>query len=322
MSRLAAAAFAVLLGAASAVQAASTVCDTDPNRVLFTPTVDPNQINKLLARLGDKQVTPKSSDLTIPGLCIDYQIPLSTGVTTLPFGSSTFSVTPSLGSIRVDLDLPGPYEVGIDGGRFRAVNCDSDCVLSVPYLGELLNGCDFEAAIVRPIFGAFNANASWDDIHATQIADTCVLGDCKAVNPLSSSSVNLTNFDVDLTGFGSCQFCLPDPISLCFDPCDGLDPIISPLVEGVLEDTVNGAIVKRDGSGLLINVFARQIVKDGGCMDIPEVKDCKANQPVAGAIRTPRDHGLNALFYSLPIGLASVLALRLRRRSGSKVPPA
>jgi len=193
-------------------------------------------------------------------------------------------------------------------------------VLSVPYLGELLNGCDFEAAIVRPIFGAFNASASWDDIHATQIADTCVLGDCKAVNPLSSSSVNLTSFSVNVAG--SCQFCLPDPISLCFDPCDGLDGLISPLVEGVLEDTVNGAIVKRDGSGLLINVFARQIVKDGGCQDIPEVKECKANPPVAGVIRTPRDHGLNALFYSLPIGLASVLALRLRRRSGSKVPPA
>lgn len=320
MSRLAIAAFVVLAGAAPAVQAADTVCDTDPNRVLFQPTVDPTKLNKLLAKLGDKNVTPKNADLTIPGLCIDYQIPLSTGVTTLPFGSSTFSVTPAVGSIRVDIDLPGPYEVGIDGGRFRAINCDSSCVLSVPYLGEILNGCDFEAAIVRPLFGAFNANASWDDIHATQVADTCVLGDCTAVHPLSSSTVNLTNFDVDLTGFGSCQFCIPDPIGICFDPCDGLDPLIAPLVEGVLEDTVNGALVKKDGSGVLINVFGRQIVKDG-CMDIPEVKDCKANQ-VAGAVRTPRDHGLNALFYSLPIGVAGVLALRLRRRSGPKVPPA
>jgi len=317
--RLAFAALIVVLGAAPGAPA-TTVCDTDPARVFFTPTVDPTTLNKLLARLGSKSVKGKKANLEIPGLCIDYQIPLSTGTTTLPFGTSTFTVTPAFGSIRVDLDLPGPYNVGINGGAFKAINCDSSCVLSVPYLGDLLNGCDFEAAIVKPLFSAFNPNASWDEIKATQIADTCVLGDCTAVHPLSSSSVNLTNFDVDLTGFGSCEICLPDPISICFDPCQGLDPLISPLVEGVLEDTVNGALIKKDGSGTLIDVFGKQIIKDGGCQDIPEVKDCKAHQPIAGVIHTPRDHGLNAIFYSLPMGVAGVLALRLRRRS--KAPPA
>jgi hypothetical protein len=321
VTRHAVAAFVLLLGAAPAVRAADTVCDTDPARVLFTPTVDPTKLNAFLTKLGDKPVHPKGSNLTIGGLCIDYQIPISTGVTTLPFGSSTFSVTPALGSLRVDLDLPGPYEVGVNGGNFHAINCDSSCVLSIPYLGELINGCDVEADIMGGFFGAFNANVSWDEIQATQVADTCVLGDCTAVHPLASSSVNLTNFDVDATGFGSCQICLPDPFG-CFDPCEFLDPLIEDLLEPVLEDAVNGALVKRDGTGVLINVFSRQIIKDGGCMNIPEVKECKANQPVAGAVRTPRDQGLNALFYSLPLGVAGVLALRMRRRSGPKVPPA
>jgi len=307
----------VLLGAATASPA--TVCDTDPGRVLFTPTVDPSALNSFLAFLGDQPFTPAPANLTIPGLCTDHQIGLNTGVTHLPFGTSTFTVTPSLGSIKVELNLPGPYNVGIDGSNYHQVNCDSFCVVTIPYIGEI-NGCNIESDIVRPVLSLIHAGASWDEVKATQIADTCVLSNCTAVNPLESSSVDLTNFDIDLTGFGSCNVCLPFFPDACLDPCQGIDPLIANLIEPTLENTFNGFLVPKPGEGLLIDVFANDIVHDFFCLDIPEVTACKNRQPVQGVVRGPRDHGLNAIFYSLPIGVAGVLALRLRRRPGSRPP--
>jgi len=144
------------------------------------------------------------------------------------------------------------------------------------------------------------------------------------VHPLESSRVTLTNFDVDLTGFGSCKVCLPDPFpSACFDPCQGIDPVIEQLLEPVLESQISNAFVNRAGEGTLINVFSNQITKDFGCIPIPEVRNCRKGTGVAqaGLVRGPRDHGVNALFYSLPLGVAGVLALRLRRRAAPKVPP-
>ena len=254
---------------------------------------------------------------------MDHQIPIATGVTSLPLGDAPFTVTPALGTLTVGLDLQGPFEVGIDGGRYRPVNCDSACQIDIPYVGQILNGCEIESSIVKPVLSALHASASWDDIKVSQVADTCVLGDCTAVHPLESSSASFTNFNVDLTGFGSCQFCLPDPFPReCLDPCDGIDPLIESLLRPVLEDQVNQAFIKNDGGGTLIDVFSNQIVKDFGCVPIPEVRNCKKASPVAGAVRSPRDYGLNALFYSLPLGVAGVLSLRLRRRSGPKAPPA
>ena len=304
------------LGAAPA--RATTPCDTDPARVLFQPTVDPTLLNKVLSRLGDKQVRTPNVNLTISGLCVDHQIPIETGVTTLPFGQAPFTVTPALGSLRVDLDLPGPYEVGVNGGRYKAVNCSSSCVIDVPYLGEIFNGCDIESAIVKPVLGVLNANVSWDDIHVSQVAATCVLGDCTAVHPLASSSLSLTNFDINLVAGGSCEVFLdfPDPIPDIgpFDICAGIDSLIAGLIEPALEDQFNAIFVKKDGGGLLIDVFSNQITKDFGCVPIPEVRACKKGSPVAGTLPGPRDHGLNALFYALPIGVAGVLTFRLRRR--------
>jgi hypothetical protein len=321
---LALAAAVAVLAPARAAQA-TTACDTDPKRVLFQPTVDPTALNKLLARLGNKQVRTPNINFTLSGLCVDHQIPISTGVTSLPLGNTPFTVTPALGSITVGLDLQGPFEVGIDGGRYRAVNCDSSCVIELPYVGEVFNGCDVESAIVKPVLSTLQANVSWDDIHVTQTADTCVLGDCTAVHPLESSTVSLTNFDVNLIAGGSCRVFLdfPDPIPDIgpFDLCAGIDSLIADELRPVLEDVFNGVFVKRDGGGLLIDVFSNQIVKDFGCIPIPEVRECRKASPVAGMVRSPRDYGLNALFYSVPLCVAGVLALR-RRRAGPKAPRA
>jgi hypothetical protein len=315
----------LVLGRAPSGQA-GTVCDTDPKAVPFEATVNPTSLNKLLARLGNQKVRTPNVNFTLPGLCVDHQIPIATGVTSLPFGDAPFMVTPASGSIQVDLTLAGPFAIGIDGGRYRAVNCDSSCVIELPYIGVIFNGCDIESGLVKPVLSVLSANASWDDIHVSQVADTCVLGDCTAVHPLEGSSVSLTNFDVNLVAGGTCNVFLdfPDPIPDIgpFDLCAGIDSEIADLLRPVLEDQFNGVFVKKTGGGLLIDVFSNQIVKDFGCVPIPEVRNCKKAPPVAGLVRSPRDYGLNALFYSLPLGVAGVLSLRLRRRSGPKAPPA
>ncbi len=303
------AALTVLLGAAA--PSAATVCDTTPGSVFFTPTVDPSALNGFLALLGNQPFTPPQAGVVIPGLCTDHQIALNTGVTHLPFGTSTFMVTPSLGSIRVDLNLPGPYNVGVDGSNYTQVNCDSTCVVFIPYIGEIVNGCNIESDIVRPVLGLLQAGVTWDEVKATQIADTCVLPNCTAVNPLRSSTFNLTNFKVHFVG--SCNLCLFDA---CLDPCSGIDSLIASPIESALETSFNGLLQPKPDEGLLIDVFAWDITHDFFCLDIPEVTACKNRTPVTGGgvVRGPRDHGLNAIFYSLPIGVAGVLALRLRRR--------
>ena len=316
----------LVMGAPGFVQAA-TQCDSDPSAVPFEATVDPTLLNKLLARLGDRNVRSPNVAVELPGLCVDHRLPVSTGAVGIPLGDAPFSVTPGLGTIQVELNLQGPFTVGVDGGRYQAVNCDSSCVVELPYVGEVFNGCDIEAGLVRPILSVFQATATWDDIVISQVADTCVLGDCTAVHPIESTQASLLGFDVDATGFGECQVCIdfPDPIPdpPCLNPCEGFDPLIEDLLLSNIEDALADAFVNRNGQGILIKVFSRQIVKDFGCIDIPEVRECKGQTPpTSGLVRAPRDHGLNAVFYSLPLALAGVLALRLRRKAGARAPAA
>ena len=314
----AACAAAALILAVAPPAHAQTVCDTDPNAVPFEPTVDPATLNRLLARLGQLDVATNPVNVTLSGLCVDHRLPIGLGPLGIPLGDAPFTVTPAPGSLRVDLELQGPFLFGVDGDTYQPVNCDSACVVELPYVGEVFDGCAIEAGIVGPLLSVFNASVSWDDIQVTQVADTCVLGDCTAVHPLESSQATLTGFDVDATGFGSCNVCLdfPDPLPdpPCLNPCAGIDPLIEDLLQPEIEDVIANAFVNRQGEGTLIQVFSRQIVKDFGCIDIPEVRECRGTVEVAGLVRAPRDHGLNAVLYSLPLGLAAVLALRLRRR--------
>jgi hypothetical protein len=307
---------ALVLGIVPTAQA-QTQCDTDPNAVNFLATVDETALNDLLNRLGSIDVRPPNANLELGGVCVDHQVPIDLNIVALPVGESPFTVTPTLGRLEVQLDIPGPFALGLDGGNYRAVNCNSDCVIEVPYIGELVNGCDVEAGLIRPILGLLDVGASWDDVRIRQTADTCVLGDCTAVHPVTSTTATLPGFDIDATGLGSCRICLPlpPPLDACVDPCDGIDPILTSLIRPVVEDALEGAFVNRQGEGTLIKVFSRQIVKDG-CMDIPEVRDCK-NPPLneTGTLRSPQDHGLNGALYSLPLVVAAVLTLRRRRGS-------
>ena len=140
----------LLLGLAPASRA-QTVCDTDPNAVPFEATVDPTTLNQLLSRLGNLDIRPPAAGITLPGVCVDHRVPLTLDILALPVGDAPFTVTPSLGRLQVDLHIPGPFEISIDGGNYQAINCDSSCVVEVPYLGTIFNGCEVEAAAVRPV---------------------------------------------------------------------------------------------------------------------------------------------------------------------------
>jgi hypothetical protein len=303
----------VLIGATTS---ADTVCDTDRNAKDFLATVNADGLNNLLALIGASNINIGGVPVQFDGLCTDHQITLNTGFFQLPIADAPFTVTPSNGSIRVDLFVPGPFEIGFNGSSYQRVNCDSACVVEIPYIGEVIDGCAIEGGIVGPVVGLLNASVGWDDLTISQTGDTCVLGDCTAVHPVEFTTATIFGFDVDLTGFGSCEINLPPPLDIIFppfDPCDGFDGLIADLLEPELEETIAGAFVNNEGKGLLLQVFSFQIVRDG-CIPIKEVRDCRNAQPQGGLIRTPRSRFLNAALYVVPLGIAGGVAVRARRR--------
>jgi hypothetical protein len=310
---LAIVAAALVVAFASAAPAQTTICDTDPNAVPFEATVDPSGLNFLLSLLGNINVPPPNPPpaLDLQGICVTHRLPITLPSLVLPLASQAniFTVQTSLGRVQANLDLNSPFNLEIDGSNYQAVNCRCE----VPYVGQF--PCDIEAGIVGPLLGlVVDVGMSWDALHVSQVADTCVLGDCTPVHPLTSTDVTLTNFDVDATGFGNCGFCFPAPIDFlgCINPCDGFDPLITSLVRPAVEGAVES--VFGVPPGLLIGVFSQDIIMDG-CAEIPEVRECKnPTTPATGQIREPRDYGVNWALYSLPLVFSVGLTLRLRRR--------
>jgi hypothetical protein len=308
---------------APGAHAQTTVCDTDPNAVPFEATVDASGLNGLLALLGNITVPPPSPPpaLSLGGVCVTHKLPITMPTLTLPLasGGNLFTVETDPGQVRAILDLRSPFEFGIDGSDYQAVDCKSLCVIEVPYIGTIFNGCTVEETLVGPLLGLIvDVGVSWDSLRVTQTADTCVLGDCTPVHPLASTQASLAGFDVDATGFGDCGFCLdfPEPfdfLDVCFNPCDGIDGILTDLIRPVVEGAVEGVFGVPPNQGLLIQLFSLDIVTDG-CADIPEVRDCKNRTQSAGLVRRPRDYGLNWALYSLPLVFSVGLTLRLRRR--------
>jgi len=306
-----------LLGFTPAARAA-TECDTATGAVDFQATVNPAPLNKLLASLGDQDIDLGGGvTVAFQGLCVRHEFVAFAELFSIPIGQAPFTVTPSPGALQVDLSVLGPFNVGMGTRQYASSSCDSTCVVEIPYIGEVFNGCSIESGLVGPVVAGWSLSASWDDILVTQVADTCVLGDCSAIHPLESTTADVVNFDI--SGFGSCNISLdfPDPLpDLSLDICAEVDSLIASLLVGPMEDLIENIFVTPDGKGLLIEVFHRDIIKDG-CNDIPEVRACW--NPVAastGQIRGPRSRGLNMAFYALPLALAFGLTLRLRRRAG------
>jgi len=295
---------------------ATTQCDTDATAEPFEATVDEGAINALIASLDPPVIDLSDGfNLDFDGLCTDHRVNLFASLFAIPIDGAPFQVTPSLGSIVVQLFM-GPFTTAIGTRNYTGINCSSWCVVEIPYVGGIFNGCDIESAIVGLVVDDQVASASWTDTNVIQIADTCVLtGDCTAIHPLETTDVDLVGFDVDATGFGDCEVCIdfPDPIPdpPCLDPCAGLDPLIELALEPLFENALEAGF--SSGDGILIQIFSLQITKDFfGCFDDPAVRDCKRANSMAGL--TGGGRTFNAVFYLLPLALAGGLAFRLRRR--------
>ncbi len=298
---------------------ATTVCDTDTGAVDFQATVNPDPLNDFLASQGDQNID-LGGGVTVgfQGLCVRHEFVAFADLFAISLGQAPFNVTTSLGAIQVDLNLQGPFTAGLGTRGYASTSCDSTCVVEIPYVGEIFNGCSIESGLVGPIVSGWNLMASWDDVNVTQIGDTCVLSDCTAVNPLESTTASVANFGI--SGFGSCNISLdfPDPLpDLSIDICAEADSLIASLVVGLMESEIENIFVTPEGGGVLIDVLHRDIVMDG-CRDIPEVTACKGTATAsAGQIRPPNDRGLNMAFFAVPLALAGGLTLGLRRRRRS-----
>ena len=90
----------------------------------------------------------------------------------------------------------------------------------------------------------------------SQVADTCVLGDCTAVHPLASSNTTLTNFNIN-AGL-SCKVCLPDPFPHeCFDACDSLNSVIESALVPVLANARYVYVASYDGDQFDPNLLSQ-----------------------------------------------------------------
>jgi hypothetical protein len=315
--------FVLLVTVGFGSSASATVCQDDPNAVDFEATVNPETVENFLSALGQLDILPDQINITIPGLCTDHRISIDMALFALITDAAPFMVSPVPGSIVVETDLVGPYAIGIDGDNYMGVNCSSSCQVEIPYIGGIFDGCAIESGIVGPILGLLNVGASWDSVALAQGADTCVTGECKAVHPTTFSDSSLTNYDVDLTGFGACEICinLPDPLPDlgCFDPCDGFDPIIESLTEDAVTDFVSGSFTDSEGEGILIKALTFEIRFDNGCMKIPEVQACQdamapAESQEASLVPSSPRSAMIAAFYLAPVALGLFIVRRLERR--------
>ena len=129
-----------LLALASSTETrATTVCDTDPAAVPFRPTVDPTLLNAVIDTLGAIDVSKTSS----ASVNLLYRHSLYTTLDSLiDLGGADFIVTPGLGSLEVDLTIPG-WNTNLSTSMSHAAcrNCDAEYNSCVGGCDSAFNSC-------------------------------------------------------------------------------------------------------------------------------------------------------------------------------------
>lgn len=328
-----------LLAMATGTQTeATTVCDTDPAAVPFRPTVDPTLLNALIDTLGAIEVNRTSSS----SVTLLYRHTLYVTLDSLiDLGGADFIVTPGIGSLEVDLAIPG-WNANLSTGMSHAAcrncgaeydacvdDCDADYNRCCTYWGcELICGpawlvcegvcagaiavcevdvlaCSAEREAINLLLSGHNFGMSFASADVTQVADICVTGDCNVANPLESTDANLNGFLLHLFPTG-------DPLGIG----SWLNGLITGLVNWALniESTIASFFVTSEGEGVLILPFALDIASDG-CLPVQEVIDCTGggcstvNRPSVAIGRSA-----NLLFYGLPVAFLLGLLFWRRKR--------
>ncbi len=316
----------------------TTVCDTDPEAVRYTPSVDPTLLNALIDTLGGIDVFTTSST----GISLLYSHTLHVTLDSfIDLAGTDFIVTPGFGSLEVELAIPGwgsDLSTSMSHAACRncdaeynscASDCDDDYDDCCTYFGcELICGpiwvacegicagaypicladvglCIAEREAIDFLLGGHSFGMSFSSASVTQTADVCVTGDCDVANPLETNVADLSGFLLHLFPTG-------DPLGIGA----WLNGIISSLVNWVLniESIIAGFFVTTQGEGVLILPFVADIASDG-CLPVQEVIDCAGGgcstvEEQAGSI----GRGANLLFYGLPVLLLLGLLIWRKRR--------
>ena len=290
---------------------AETICDTDVNAIPYEPTLDVTTfLNDLLNFMGSSGDVPLeiTSDEILEGLANTHLL-LMDITTSMDISGVSFSVIPAVGSLDVNLSLPGITDADVLLSVIHAdcydpeaySSCTDACGLDVFCL-LACEACELENSIFDGILDGQTALVSWNSAQITQTADICVTGDCQAVHPLESTTVVTEGLVFDL-----------------LEPDGGiwgwLYGAINALIPSMIDLDAEIAESFEDDSGpLLIEVFSLDI-KNDGCSPVPEVTNC---QGAACSMATKPDvsarQGASLLLYSLPVLVMGGLILWRRRR--------
>ncbi len=328
----------LILGLSPPGAEATSVCDTDPAAVRYTPSVDPTLLNALVDTLGAVDVTSTSSRNA--SLLYGHTLYVTLD-SEIDLGGADFIVTPGFGTLEVELAIPGwstnlsttmSHSACRDCGNEydSCVNdCDDDYDDCCTYFGcEAICGpiwlaceglcagaypvcladvglCIAEREGIDLLLSGHAFGMSFSSASLTQTADICVSGNCEPEFPEETTIADLNGFTLHLFPTG-------DPLGVG----SWLNGLVSGIVNWALniEAAIADFFVTPDGQGVLILPFAADIVSDG-CLPVQQVADCTGGgcsivDRQAGAL----GRGANLLFYGLPVAFLAGLLLWRRKR--------
>jgi len=318
----------------------ATVCDDDPDAIDYEATVDINLLNALLDLLGEIPV-----EYTYERPINNYydhtlHLTLRSGIN---LAGIDFMVTPTAGSIEVELSLPAwsaYWTLTVSHALCRWCGGEhSECVQACDanyYACCTYFGCEFncgppwtaclaacaedrvlceadralclnEGAVIDDLLQGYTTGMSYTSATVEQVADVCVLStDCSAVHPLVLTDATLNGFYLKLFPTG-------DPYGIG----SWLNGTISALANWYI-DTLNIVesffVDNHTGEGVLINTFSNDI-KNDGCAPDPAVMECRG---AACSMTTQKDvsdrTAASILLYSLPLLVIGGLIFWRRKR--------
>jgi hypothetical protein len=317
---------------------ATTVCDTDPDAVPYTPTVNPDRLNALLDTLGSIDI---DYVFNVPvSLLFSHTLNLSMN-SAIDLAGVDFIVTPGLGTLEVELAIPAwstslstsmshaacrncgsEYNSCLDGcdddyddccDYFGCelicvpilVACDAGCLGALGLCEPVELACEGEGAAIDLLLGGNNFGMSFASASLTQTADICVEGNCRPSFPAESTVADLSGFsfqlfpETDILGVG-----------------EWVNDLITGLINWIvdIENTIADFFETPDGQGVLVLPFAFDIYTDG-CLPPREVIDCIAGG--CSTVERPKGRigrGANLVFYVLPVAFLLGISLWSRRR--------
>ncbi len=338
----------VILTFGSASWTNATICDDDPDAVLYKPTVeDASLLNGLLNLLGQVELV----DFSMSDVPFSQKFDHFMNVTmnsTINMSGVNFFVIPDVGSIEVLMHLP-PWdaEMYITVEHANCRNCMSEwyhCTTPCePRLDSCLAGCGVNDQFCVDVCWAAR-NVCYAGCNAAKVGCDLNAGACNMEANILDSFINEhtmgmsydnstisqtadvcvtgtckavhphVSTDIDLHNFHVRYF--PETDSLGFGLW--LNNKVTGMVNNMvsINDTIKSILVDEEtGKAMMINSYSNEI-KNDGCSPVQEVQNCRGGGSCS--ITTTQDisarQNAGILLYSLPILIMGGLILWRRRR--------